>query len=328
MENIWRWMLVTAIAPVAWGSTYVVTSTWLPADAPLWGAVWRALPAGLILLLIVRVLPRGSWWWKSAVLGVLNIGAFFVLIYVAAQLLPSSIASMIMAIAPAAMMLLAWGVIRERPQLFSLIGAGLGFGGVVALLATGDEAVSVGGILASLAAMLMSSIGFILTKRWNTGVALLPMTAWQLTMGGLMIIPVALIGEGLPSPVSGSELAAFAYLTLVGTLAAYVAWNTGLKHLPAGAVGLIGLLNPVTGVLLGVAVASETLTALQVGGIALVFLGILLGQPPVRALVVRGVRGLRPRRWRRAAGAGGRADVLEEPLIPDRDRTPALTDPV
>ena len=327
MENIWRWMLVTAIAPVAWGSTYVVTSTWLPADAPLWGAVWRALPAGLILLLIVRVLPRGSWWWKSAVLGVLNIGAFFVLIYVAAQLLPSSIASMIMAIAPAAMMLLAWGVIRERPQVFSLIGAGLGFAGVIALLATGEGAVSVGGVLASLAAMLMSSIGFILTKRWNTGVALLPMTAWQLTMGGLMIIPVALIGEGLPSPVTGSEFAAFAYLSLAGTLAAYVGWNTGLKHLPAGAVGLIGLLNPVTGVLLGVAFASETLTALQIGGIALVFLGILLGQPPVRALVVGGVRGLRPRRRRRSRPGGG-TDVLEEPLVPERDRTPALTDAV
>jgi len=38
----WRWMLVTAIAPVAWGSTYVVTRAVLP-DEALWGAVIRAL---------------------------------------------------------------------------------------------------------------------------------------------------------------------------------------------------------------------------------------------------------------------------------------------
>ncbi|HAJ16677.1 MAG TPA: EamA family transporter, partial [Microbacterium sp.] len=43
-----RWLLLTAIAPIAWGSTYFVTRQFLPADAPLWGALFRALPAGLI----------------------------------------------------------------------------------------------------------------------------------------------------------------------------------------------------------------------------------------------------------------------------------------
>ena len=59
------WVLVTAIAPIAWGSTYFVTHEYLPADAPLWGSVIRALPAGLVLLLIGRRLPRGRWWWRS-----------------------------------------------------------------------------------------------------------------------------------------------------------------------------------------------------------------------------------------------------------------------
>lgn len=322
MENIWRWMLITAIAPIAWGSTYVVTSTWLPADAPLWGAVWRALPAGVLLLLFVRVLPRGVWWWRSLVLGVLNIGAFFVLIYVAAQLLPSSIASMIMAMAPIAMMLVAWGVIREKPQLFSLIGAGLGFAGVVALLATGSGTVNTGGVIASLAAMLMSSVGFIFTKRWSGSAPLLPMTAWQLTAGGLAIVPVAFLVEGAPAPVTASEFGAFAYLSLVATLAAFVGWNMGLRKLPAGAVGLIGLLNPVTGVLLGVAVAGETLTALQFGGIALVFVGILIGQAPVRAAVAGAARRVLPGRRRVHRGA----DVLDQPRVPARDEAPALQD--
>src|SRR5690349_18311582 len=92
----WRWILVTAIAPVAWGSTYVVTRNLLPPEAPLWGAVFRALPAGLIVLLAARRLPRGSWWWRSLVLGMLNVSGFFVLIYIAGQRLPSGLASTLM----------------------------------------------------------------------------------------------------------------------------------------------------------------------------------------------------------------------------------------
>ena len=61
-------ILMTAIVPVLWGSTYVVTRQWLPADMPLTGAAIRALPAGLLLLAITRRLPEGQWWWRSTVL--------------------------------------------------------------------------------------------------------------------------------------------------------------------------------------------------------------------------------------------------------------------
>ena len=62
--------------------------------SPLWGGLLRALPAGLILLADRRgVLPTGSWWWRSLVLGALNVGGFFVLIYIAGQRLPSSLAA-------------------------------------------------------------------------------------------------------------------------------------------------------------------------------------------------------------------------------------------
>ncbi|MDQ1597529.1 MAG: putative blue pigment (indigoidine) exporter, partial [Microbacteriaceae bacterium] len=67
MEATVRWGLVTAIAPVAWGTTYFVTRHFLPADYPLYGAFLRAFPAGLLLLVIGRSLPRGSGWWKAAV---------------------------------------------------------------------------------------------------------------------------------------------------------------------------------------------------------------------------------------------------------------------
>ncbi len=76
-------LLMTTVAPVAWGSTYLVTQSWLPPDRPLFSATVRALPIGLLLLAARRELPRGDWWWKAAVLGACNISLFFALLFLA-----------------------------------------------------------------------------------------------------------------------------------------------------------------------------------------------------------------------------------------------------
>lgn len=281
MEATWRWVGVTAIAPVAWGSTYYVTREFLPADHPLYGAAIRALPAGLLLLAVCRTLPRGSWWWRSIVLGVLNMSAFFALVYVAAQLLPTSVASVVMATSSMVMMLIAWALLSERPGLLPAIGAGLGIAGVCAMVLTGAETIDRWGVLASVAAMLMSSLGYILAKKWGGQVPVLASTSWQLIAGGLVLVPLAVAIEGAPPALDAAAVAGFAYVTVIATAVAFAAWFTGLQHLPAGTVGLIGLLNPVTGVLLGTALAAETLSLQQVAGILLVLTGIVLGQPAV-----------------------------------------------
>ncbi|MEV7386693.1 MULTISPECIES: EamA family transporter [unclassified Streptomyces] len=295
MEANARWVALTAVAPVAWGANYYVTHEFLPADTPLYGAALRALPAGLVLLALSRQRPRGAWWWRSAVLGLLNMSVFFVLVYTASQLLPTSVASTVMAVSPLTMTLMAWPLVSERPRTTHLAGAAIGLGGVCLLLLTGAEDISVPGVLASAAAMLVSSFGHILAKRWNAGTDVLASTAWQLTAGGLFLLPVAAAVEGPPPALSPTALLAFAYVALVATALAFVAWFTGLRHLPAGTVGLIGLLNPLTGVLLGTVVAGEVLTGRQLLGLLLVLAGVTLGRP-TRA----GRRGQRPYALRRS----------------------------
>jgi len=278
MEGKWRWILVTAIAPIAWGSNYFVTRHFLPPDAPLWGALLRALPAGLILLLVARRLPRGSWWWRSLVLGTLNVGAFFVLIYVVSQRLPSGIASTIMAISAAALLLLAWPLLGERPTRFGVIGAAVGLLGVGVLLFEGGLTVDGWGVLASLAAMVLSSIGFILTKRWGAEVPLVALTSWQLIGGGLVVLPFAVILEGGPPAGGPTAVLGYLYVAVIATAVAFIAWFAGLRHLPAGTVGLVGLLNPVTGVLLGTLLAGENFGVRQAAGTVLVIAGVVIGQ--------------------------------------------------
>lgn len=318
VEATFRWASVTAIGPVAWGSTYFVTHRFLPADYPLYGAAIRALPAGLLLLLVCRKRPHGSWWWKSLVLGTLNMGVFFALVYLAAQMLPTSIASTIMATSPVAMMLLAWTALSERPQATHLAGAGIGVGGVCLMLLTGPIAVDAAGVLASVAAMVMSSFGYVLAKKWSTDVDVFSLTSWQLIAGGVVLIPVAVAVEGPPPTLDGHAMVGFGYVTVVATALAFAAWFTGLRHLSAGTVGLIGLLNPITGVLLGTVIAGEALAAQQICGLALVILGIVLGQP-VMAHLVALVRATRTDRdtARTPAPGGTLRDRRSTEPIPD-----------
>ncbi|WP_448389774.1 DMT family transporter [Microbacterium aurum] len=281
MEDKWRrWVLVTAIAPVAWGSTYFVTRHLLPPDAALWGAVIRCLPAGLLVLLVTRRLPRGAWWWRSFVLGVLTVGGLNVLVYVAAQRLATSLAATIMSTSAAALLVLSWMMLRQRPTLRAAGGAVLGIVGVIVMLQPGGGDADGWGIAASVVAMLSSSLGFVLTKRWGADVPPLTMTAWQLIAGSLVVMPVAIIVEGAPPALDAPALLGFAYIILVATAVAYAAWFTGLARLPGAVVGVIGLLNPVTGVLLGVVVAHEPFGPAQLVGLLLVVVGVLAGIRP------------------------------------------------
>jgi probable blue pigment (indigoidine) exporter len=282
-----KWLALAAIAPISWGAGYYVTETFLPPDRPLFGAAVRALPFGLVLLAIRPGLLRGSWWWRTALLGALNFSAFFALVFVAAYRLPGGLAATVTATAPIALMLLAWALAGERPHRASLGAAVVGVVGVALLVLRGGLHVDPVGLLAALGAVLVSSLGFVLVKTWRPPVELATFTAWQLVFGGLLLVPVALLVEGAPPALDARAVGGFAFLGLLGTVAAYAAWFAALRRLPAAAVSLVGLLNPVTGTVVGVALAGESFGLTRLAGIVLVLGGALLGQPAVIEAVRR-----------------------------------------
>nr|PPQ59409.1 hypothetical protein C5F59_24115 [Streptomyces sp. QL37] len=162
------------------------------------------------------------------------------------------------------------------------------------MLLTGEASAAPLGVAASVGAMLLSSLGYVLAKRWGGDVDVLASTSWRLTAGGLLLLPFAVVVEGAPPRLDGPALLGFGYVSVVATAVAFASWFAGLRHLPAGTVGLVGLLNPVTGVLLGTLIAGEVLTVRQLCGVVLGLAGVVLGRPVVaRARTGRAVTSVR-----------------------------------
>lgn len=189
---------LTALAPVSWGSTYAVASELLPPDRPLFTGVMRALPAGLLLTALARTLPKGQWWWKSAVLGGLNIGAFFPLLFLTAYRLPGGVAAVLGSAGPLFVVGLSALLLGERARLRTVLAAVVAALGVSMVVLTAEAELDLIGIVAGVVSSVSMGAGTVMTKRWGRpeGVGPLAMTGWQLTAGGLMIIPVAALVEG------------------------------------------------------------------------------------------------------------------------------------
>lgn len=271
-------LLVTAITPMLWGTTYLVTTELLPPHRPLLAALLRSLPAGLLLVAITRTLPRGSWWWRSFILGTLNIGVFFALLFIGAYRLPGGVAATVGAIQPLFVALLSAGLLRERLTVRTVLTAIAGVVGVGLLVLRATARLDVWGVIAALGGAVVMALGVVLSKRWRSPAPLLATTGWQLVAGGLVLLPVAFLVEGAPPAFTVQNLVGYSYLTLIGSAVAYVLWFRGLRELSPTDVTFLGLLSPVTATTLGWLVLDQRLAVAQAIGGLIVLVALISAQ--------------------------------------------------
>lgn len=271
-------LLVTLLAPLIWGSSYLVITEFLPPDRPMTLAMWRALPAALLLLLIVRKLPRGAWIWRVTVLGALNFTLFWTLMNIGAYRLPGGVAATVGAIQPLIVLGLSRLLLGTRLTAVAAAAAMVGIFGVGLLTLKPQAALDSVGIAAALAAAVSMAFGTVLTRLWKPDVSALTFTAWQLTAGGLLLVPLALLTEPALPPLSLTNWVAFAYFSFIGAGLTYLLWFRGIALMGPTAVAPVALLSPAMAVVLGWVWLDQSLGFWQLVGMGFVIVSVLAGQ--------------------------------------------------
>ncbi|GLO69049.1 multidrug transporter [Phaeobacter inhibens] len=277
-----RDLILTALAPMIWGSSYIVTTTLLPGQSPLLVALLRALPAGLLLMLMVRQLPPLNWVPRLLVLGALNFSIFWSLLFVAAYRLPGGVAATLGAVQPLVVVFLSALMLKTPVRTAAVLAAGLSILGVALLVLTPSAQLDGIGVFAGLAGAIAMAAGVVLSRKWQPPVSLLTFTAWQLTAGGLLLIPVTLWSLPAFPQLSAENLLGLAYMSLIGGAATYVLWFRGIARLEPSVVSLLGVLSPLSAVVLGWVFLGEVLTAKQAIGAGLALFSLWLGQSGLR----------------------------------------------
>ncbi len=271
-------ILLTAVAPAVWGSTYFVTTEFLPEGYPVTLAVLRALPAGILLLAITRCLPPRAWLGRVFVLGALNFAVFWTLLFIAAYHLPGGVAATVTAVQA----LIVIGMARAwlgTPVRMAAVGAAItGIIGVGLLLLGPGAALDPVGIAAALGAAVSMAAGTVLSRKWQPPVPALSFTAWQLTAGGLILLPMSFLVEPALPPLTAANLGGLLWLGLIGAAATYWIWFRGVARIEPGAVSMLGMMSPVTAVFLGWVWLGQALTPLQALGATVVLGSVWVSQ--------------------------------------------------
>ena len=276
--KLFQLTFLTALAPIFWGTTYIVTTEFLPPDRPLTAAVIRVLPAGIILLLYSMQMPAAKEIGRLVLLAFLNIGCFQSMLFASAYLLPGGIAAVAGSLQPLIIVLIMRIADRRRQNLTTLVFIVASIAGMCLMLVRKDAQLSVKGLAAAFTGAFVMALGTYLTSRWKFSLNKQAFAGWQLFLGGLMILPLVFIYEAEPLHLVMRNYFGYAYLALFGTLLAYYLWFQGVVELPAVAVSVLGLLSPVTAVAVGWIFIGQGLNLLQTIGFITVMVSVAVVQ--------------------------------------------------
>jgi drug/metabolite transporter (DMT)-like permease len=266
---------------LVWGSTFMVISVGDEQVPPFWAAAIRLALACVLLTAITRLsgqrLPRGAAARAAATFGFLNFGLGFCLLYWGEQTVPSGLAAVLYGTIPLTTALLAWGWGLERLIAVRVAGAIIAFAGVASIFSgqIGGRAapLSIGALFC--AATLASVSGVVL----KSGPRQSPIGANAVAAAvGFMVCLAAsfLAREPHAFPATSRGLFSIMYLTLAGSVGAFVLYAWLVNHWALTRISFISVVVPIVALVFGTTLRHERLTAAHWIGSLLVLAGLLL----------------------------------------------------
>lgn len=281
-----RIFLLTALLCLIWGSTWVVIKTGLE-DLPALGsaAARFTLAAGCMSLLAPWLAAREGGGRPALaltlVLGTLNFGLSYGIVYWSETHLPSALVSVLWAVYPMLQAIVGHlGLRSERLAPAQGLGFLLGFLGVAALFFTdlkamGPVAVPAGAVL--LLSPLVSALGTTYVKKHGGGTSSVLLNRNAMWVGAGWLWLAALVAErGQPFHWTGSALFTLGYLAVFGTVVAFGLYFWLLRHTAANRMSVIAYVTPGVALVLGWLVRREPIGPWTLGGLAAILAGVFL----------------------------------------------------
>jgi drug/metabolite transporter (DMT)-like permease len=292
-----RLLIILAFATVylVWGSTYYFILLALKDIPPMLLGAIRFLIAGLLML--AWCVTRGEKIFDTRQMKSAAVTGFLLLfmgngaVIWSEQYLPSSLVAVLISAAP------IWFVVLDKPNWKenltnreTITGLIIGFSGVILLFAeqisnTFSSATSTTGLkIVALILILIGNIswswGSLYSKKTSEGASLSVIAGWQMFAAGLVFLIGAFVtGEHTAfvlQQVTTTTWLSLLYLISMGSLAAYSAYVWLLQVRPATQVSTYAYVNPVVAVLLGVFLAGEKMSVLQIAGLVIILISVLL----------------------------------------------------
>lgn len=277
----WFWIVILGIG---WGSTFYFNEVLLRELGPVTVSAGRVGVAALATWAFVIATGRraaypGRTMVDFGVHGMLMYGIPFAIYPVGQQVITAGAAGIINAMTPIMIVIVShfWPG-GERATWSKSLGVAAGFFGILLLTVPamqGQGSSDLSGLLFVLLAPLSYGLAMNYVRRLR-GTDPVAMLAWSLTFATLGIGTVALLREGLPGGIGGETLFALLFLGMVLTSLSFIIFYWLLPRVGATSISTVTFIAPVSAVFLGVALLGETVDGWKIGGMAAIFVGLLM----------------------------------------------------
>jgi drug/metabolite transporter (DMT)-like permease len=273
---------LTFIACAAiWGSTFLAIRLGNESTPPVWQAAIRLGLASILLFGIAALfrmpLPRGKALRVAALWGLISLGLSLTLLYIGEQTVPSGISAVLFATVPLTTALLAavFGVERLVPRkliaaMIAIVGVGVIFAGELGV------AVPFAGLLTVFGAASTAALANVVLKR-GPKQQVIPLNAIGNAVGAAVCLIVSIVlGESHAIPSTAGAWLPIVYLTLAGSLGAFVLFTWLVTHWSVSNASLMGVVVPIIAVTVGSVAKGEQPAPLTYVGAAIVISAILI----------------------------------------------------
>lgn len=265
-----------------WGSTFLVIRIGNGTVPPVWAACLRLIAASVLLWLWMALrhipVPQERAFRAAALYGVFQFGLNFPLLYWAETVVPSGLSAVFYATGPITLALLARAAGLEQLTKRKIAGAVIAFGGVLVIFSSElSQHVPLLPLLSLVGSVVCAPLGTTILKRGPSQSAI-GVNGVACVVGAAMCLGWSfLLGEPHALPRTAAAVLPIVYLTLAGSLGAFMLWSWLVQHAPLSKISYIAVVTPLVALAVGAIVAGERVPPLTLVGSAIVLAGVGVG---------------------------------------------------